>query len=147
VVRQRRLPCGRTTGTIHGVAFKRFRYTIEFLRPVLTGYHAHLLERMHKLQDRMGRIHDISVLMAELEISALCQCGRGRQAGFNATCAPPKSSRLIQAFLGPRTNSAHSAPAPDQPFPSGRAASCTSYAAIVNKGQRAGEQPDSQRRW
>lgn len=55
--------------TIHRVriAFKKFRYMIETIRPLLPGYPEGYLERMHEYQDAMGRIRDTTVLVDSLE--------------------------------------------------------------------------------
>jgi CHAD domain-containing protein len=55
--------------TIHRtrVAFKKFRYMAEALRPILPGARDQMIERMHDYQSRMGDIQDASVLNASFE--------------------------------------------------------------------------------
>ena len=55
--------------TIHRtrVAFKKFRYMAEALRPILSGASERVIERMHDYQGRMGDIQDASVLRMSFE--------------------------------------------------------------------------------
>jgi CHAD domain-containing protein len=55
--------------TIHRmrVAFKRFRYTAELLRPFLPGFTPQRIERMKDFQDAAGKIQDVAVLLARIE--------------------------------------------------------------------------------
>jgi len=54
--------------TIHHVriAFKKFRYMIETIQPLLRDYPEAHLDRMHDYQDAMGRVHDMSVFLDRL---------------------------------------------------------------------------------
>jgi CHAD domain-containing protein len=54
--------------TIHRlrIAFKKFRYMVEIVYPVLKGYPESLLERMHDYQSNMGLIQDIEVFLTTL---------------------------------------------------------------------------------
>lgn len=69
VVRLRRQIDPVDTTTIHRVrvAFKRFRYMVESLRPVLSGVGRRQLQSMHDYQAMMGNIQDLEVLMAFLD--------------------------------------------------------------------------------
>ena len=51
--------------TIHGVrlAFKKFRYMVEMLYPVLADFPKEHLKNMKNYQGAMGRIQDIEVLL------------------------------------------------------------------------------------
>jgi CHAD domain-containing protein len=49
------------------VAFKKFRYMTEALRPILPGASDQMIDRMHDYQSRMGDIQDASVLNASFE--------------------------------------------------------------------------------
>lgn len=55
--------------TIHRlrVAFKKFRYMVEVLQPVLGGVTDEMLRQMHDFQDAMGRIQDLGVLSSSYE--------------------------------------------------------------------------------
>lgn len=55
--------------TIHRlrIAFKKFRYLIEIVFPILPGFPEGLFEVMHDLQTVMGEIHDIEVLLTSVD--------------------------------------------------------------------------------
>jgi CHAD domain-containing protein len=55
--------------TIHRtrVAFKKFRYMTEALRPLLSGVSDPMMERMQDYQRRMGDVQDVVVLRGSLE--------------------------------------------------------------------------------
>jgi CHAD domain-containing protein len=55
--------------TVHRVriAFKRFRYTIETLQPLLPDYPKPYVARMHAYQDAMGRVRDTTVFLDALQ--------------------------------------------------------------------------------
>ena len=55
--------------TIHRtrIAFKKFRYMMEALQPVLPGVNDRLIRRMQEYQSRMGDIQDATVLRSNLE--------------------------------------------------------------------------------
>ena len=55
--------------TIHRVriAFKKFRYVIEIIHPLLPDFPESQFERMHDYQSAMGDIQDAEVLMSALE--------------------------------------------------------------------------------
>lgn len=57
------------TATIHRVrlAFKRFRYMIESLQPMLPEVRPRHVKSMHDYQTMMGDIQDVEVLMARVE--------------------------------------------------------------------------------
>ncbi len=54
--------------TIHRVrlAFKKFRYMVEAIYPILQGFPADLLKRLHDYQAAMGDIQDMEVALQEL---------------------------------------------------------------------------------
>ncbi len=54
--------------TIHRVrvAFKKFRYMVEIIHPMLAGYPETHLDSMHNYQARMGTIQDADVMLAVL---------------------------------------------------------------------------------
>lgn len=56
-------------GTIHRVrlAFKKFRYKVEVLQPLLPGYPSEALECLDTYQDWMGAVQDIQVLRRVLD--------------------------------------------------------------------------------
>jgi CHAD domain-containing protein len=55
-------------GSIHRlrIAFKKFRYVIEVLLPVLPGFPQENLRRMQAYQGRMGDIQDLDILIHAL---------------------------------------------------------------------------------
>ncbi|MCS7310340.1 MAG: CHAD domain-containing protein [Armatimonadetes bacterium] len=57
------------TATIHRVriAFKRFRYSIEVAKPLLTTMPPELLERLHDYQTLMGEIQDMEVMLRTID--------------------------------------------------------------------------------
>lgn len=57
------------TETIHctRIAFKRFRYLCELLRPLVPGMTAARLREMHEWQTQMGDIQDVEVLLHQME--------------------------------------------------------------------------------
>lgn len=65
--------------TIHlvRVRFKRFRYSLEVVHPLLSDFPAENLEEMHAYQGRMGEIQD-----AEVFLSALDEFGAGELRPF-----------------------------------------------------------------
>jgi len=56
------------TNRIHRfrIAFKRFRYTVEALQPLLPGVTQQVLKAMNRYQTRMGDIQDIEVLIGSV---------------------------------------------------------------------------------
>ena len=46
--------------------FKRFRYTVEILKPILPGVSERMLKRMRRFQMKMGTIQDTEVLLASI---------------------------------------------------------------------------------
>ena len=69
VVNRRRQIKSDDTTTIHRtrVAFKKFRYMVEVLQPLLAEVTDERLKRMHDFQTMMGDIQDIEVLSANLK--------------------------------------------------------------------------------
>ena len=69
VVERRRAIEAADTATIHRmrVAFKKFRYMVEALAPVLEHVTAKRLKAMNTFQDSMGRIQDIETLLANVQ--------------------------------------------------------------------------------
>jgi hypothetical protein len=61
--------------TIHRtrVAFKKFRYLVELLQPLLPGVGLCQLQEMHNYQTLMGEIQDLEVLQAGLEAFAAAE--------------------------------------------------------------------------
>lgn len=55
--------------TIHHVriAFKKFRYMVEAVRPLLRDYPEACLGRMHDYQEAMGKVHDTTVFLDALK--------------------------------------------------------------------------------
>jgi len=48
------------------VAFKKFRYMVEIVNPVLKNYPEAHLQRMHEYQSKMGDVQDVEVLLSAL---------------------------------------------------------------------------------
>jgi len=48
------------------VAFRKFRYTVEIVHPILENYPETCLEQMHEYQSRMGDIQDATVFLSTL---------------------------------------------------------------------------------
>ncbi len=73
VVVLRRLIRRHQPATIHltRVAFKRFRYMAELLKPFLPQFTSQRLARMKELQASAGNIQDVSVLLERLEKDVL----------------------------------------------------------------------------
>jgi CHAD domain-containing protein len=69
VVERRRAIEAADTATIHRmrVAFKKFRYMVEALAPVLEHVTANRLRAMNAFQDSMGRIQDIEILLTSVQ--------------------------------------------------------------------------------
>ncbi|MCS6830914.1 MAG: CHAD domain-containing protein [bacterium] len=57
------------TATIHRVriAFKRFRYSVEVVKPLLTTMPEQLLARLHDYQTLMGEIQDMEVMLRAID--------------------------------------------------------------------------------
>lgn len=72
VVNRRRQVKSDDTTTIHRtrVAFKKFRYMVEVLQPLLAEVTDERLKRMHDFQTMMGDIQDVEVLSANLKAFA-----------------------------------------------------------------------------
>lgn len=49
------------------VAFKKFRYMVEIIYPILPGFPEKQLEAMHEYQSRMGEIQDVEVFLRTLD--------------------------------------------------------------------------------
>jgi len=64
------------------VAFKKFRYLVEALQPLLPGVGARELRQMHEFQRRMGEIQDLEVLSQWLK-----EYGAGKKAGASSSTA------------------------------------------------------------
>jgi len=69
VVKLRGLIDPSRTTTIHRtrIAFKKFRYMVESLQPLLPRMTSQRLERMHQYQTEMGEIQDVEILMARVD--------------------------------------------------------------------------------
>jgi CHAD domain-containing protein len=86
--------------TIHRlrIAFKKFRYMVEALRPLLARVTDRRLKKMHDFQTMMGDIQDIEVLTASLRAFA-----QKREADSSLQAAFQELSRrrveLIETFL------------------------------------------------
>ena len=105
--------------TIHRlrIAFKKFRYMIEAIYPILEGFPEDYLKRMHNYQSAMGDIQDMEVALQEL-------------ADFEELAPADYDPDPARTYYTERHTAALSSyiedkgeiitfwrPAPDQPFP------------------------------
>jgi CHAD domain-containing protein len=101
VVERRRAIEAADTATIHRmrVAFKKFRYMVEALAPVLEHVTANRLRAMNAFQDSMGRIQDIEILLTSLQ--AFWQKRQTPEAARSRACQEllHRRASLIEAFL------------------------------------------------
>ena len=112
--------------TVHRVriAFKRFRYTIETLQPLLPDYPKPYLARMHAYQDAMGGIRDTTVFLDALQKFEV-RPSKPPQAGQLPLDRGPierfyqkRLSRLMHAYFERMDEyQQYWRAAPDQPFP------------------------------
>jgi CHAD domain-containing protein len=112
--------------TIHHVriAFKQFRYELETVAPLMTGYPEGYPSRMHEYQELMGRVHDTSLLLDALaEFKSMP--GEARQDSVQAvdvaaleTYYRQRLAELVRAYFD-RKDEIHLfwRSAPDQAFP------------------------------
>jgi len=108
------------TATIHRVriAFKRFRYSVEVVKPVLTTMPDDLLARLHAYQTVMGEIQDMEVMLAAIDAFAARQkdgaCGIEHVREFYQAV----HEQRVQAYLE-RMNEVYSfwRTAPNKPLP------------------------------
>ena len=49
------------------IAFKKFRYTLEIIHPLLPGFPETQFKNMHNYQTAMGEIQDVEVLLQTLD--------------------------------------------------------------------------------
>jgi CHAD domain-containing protein len=79
VVERRMACCAGAPETIHRlrIAFKRFRYMLELLQPVLPGVTQRQLDALHGFQTRLGEIQDAEVLVLALDKFARKRPGAG----------------------------------------------------------------------
>jgi CHAD domain-containing protein len=98
VVERRRNINATQSATIHRtrVAFKRFRYMVEVLQPLLVDVTNDRLKRMHVYQTMMGDIQDIEVLTANL--AAFLQQENLSLPAAEQTLAG-RRAELIEAYL------------------------------------------------
>jgi len=112
--------------TIHHVrvAFKKFRYMIETIEPLLPDYPEGYLERMHDYQDAIGKVHDITVMLDRVKAfeKSLPATVPAAAGAFDA--APIEAyyqqrlKELIRAYLDRKDEfDMFWRAAPDRPFP------------------------------
>ncbi len=87
--------------TIHRtrIAFKKFRYMIEALQPILTGVTSRVLGRMRDYQARMGEIQDASVLRSSFQSYLVKHRDRVPDAARIRSELERRERALIAAFL------------------------------------------------
>ncbi len=112
--------------TVHHVrvAFKKFRYMIETIQPLLHTYPDGYLDRMHDYQDAMGKVHDVAVLLGQIKAyqQALPHIAPHAASQFDA--APIEAyyqqrlKGLIRAYFDRKDEfNLFWRAAPDRPFP------------------------------
>ena len=98
------------------ITFKKFRYMVEIVNPILKEYPAAYLKQMHEYQSKMGDIQD-----ADVFLNALVEF-----AGQTVSAAPEPARRSFELRLTNRINTFMTnrdvlhkfwRPAPEQPFP------------------------------
>lgn len=90
------------TSTIHElrVAFKKFRYIVEVLQPILPQVTQHQLSAMNAYQVRMGDIQDIEVLRASMHAYTATRHGGARRSLISVQQElDRRHAILIDAFL------------------------------------------------
>jgi len=105
--------------TIHHmrVSFKKMRYMIEIIHPILPGYHASKqFKKMHAFQSAMGDIQDVEVILQTLAVFA--KSHRGRDLKLVRNFYRRRHADLIGAWLLV-VNEVMTfwREAPDKPFP------------------------------
>jgi len=105
--------------TIHRlrIAFKKFRYMVESIHPVLEGFPKDYLKRMHDYQTSMGEIQDMEAALQEL-----AKFEKTAPGGYDPEPVrayyKEQHSLAISRYLEDRGEiAAFWRPAPDQPFP------------------------------
>lgn len=80
------------------VAFKKFRYSVEALKPALGGVTAEKLKEMHDFQQLMGDINDVHALMKD--ISRFAKSKEGKAHSFDKILAELKAryASLVTEF-------------------------------------------------
>ena len=98
------------------VAFKRLRYMIETVAPLLPRYPQDRLEHMHAYQDAMGRVHDAAVLLERLR--AFAGQAPGFEAGPVEAHYEQQLRQLVRAYLDRKDEfGLFWRAAPHRPFP------------------------------
>lgn len=108
----------RNTATIHRVriAFKRFRYSVEVVKPLLATMPEETLQRLHDYQTLMGEIQDMEVMLRAIDqlAAAHSECSMEPVRQFYQQMHEQKVAAYIQ-----RMNEVYSfwRTAPERPFP------------------------------
>ena len=87
------------SSTIHRVrvAFKKYRYLVELLQPLLPGVTARTIEAMHDYQTLMGEIQDIEILQATFDKFAAKKKSRAAKLlGFRGYLATRREAVLAR---------------------------------------------------
>jgi len=112
--------------TIHRVrvAFKKFRYMIETIEPLLPDYPEGYLDKMHDYQDSMGKVHDATVMLDRVEAYAQSLPERVPEAAAAFDVGPIEAyyqqrlKGLIRAYFDRKDEfNVFWRAAPDRPFP------------------------------
>lgn len=91
----------RDTATIHRtrVAFKKFRYMVESLQPLLPGVTRRQLRKMHAYQTRMGDIQDVEVRLTILDEFAKEKRGQAAALRRFRNQQIRRRAALVRAYL------------------------------------------------
>lgn len=99
--RRRRRCLGGDIAAIHRfrVAFKKFRYTVEPLHPLLPGVSRARIKAMRAFQDRAGHIQDADTILAALDKFRRKDPRRARLLGPCHRAVVRQRARLVDGFL------------------------------------------------
>jgi len=88
------------TATIHQtrIAFKRFRYMVEALAPLLPAITSRQLKALHDYQTMMGNIQDTEVLRASLDEFLRAEEIESRSGGAFREAAEARRGRLLKTY-------------------------------------------------
>jgi CHAD domain-containing protein len=107
------------SATIHRlrIAFKKFRYMVESIRPALEGFPEDYLKRMHDYQTSMGEIQDMEVALQKLtEFEKIAPEGYDPEP-VRAYYKEQHALAISRYLEGRGEVTAFWRGAPDQPFP------------------------------
>lgn len=128
------------------VAFKKFRYMIEIVRPLIPKFPKENIVRMHDYQDMMGSIQDTEVLLSALDDFAKKDASYAPEPARRFY--QQRHSELIDAFIeNMQQVDTFWRPAPDSPFPweSGQSNERAAEAPSGVENDESGEQVEAEK--